>query len=85
VELLRPVWGAYQFNGVNSRVSCGNDSSLNITNSLTLEAWFMTVAIPEDNNQFILIKGDTGVDKSYYLYLRGVDDNIWFEVSSTGR
>ena len=44
----------------------------------------MTVAVPEDNNQFILIKGDTGTDKSYYMYLRGVDDNIWFEVSSTG-
>ena len=30
---------ALDFNGVNNYVSCGNNSSLNITNAITVEAW----------------------------------------------
>ncbi len=47
---------ALDFDGVDDWIDCGNDTSLNISNAITVEAWIK--ADPVVHNYFILKKGD---------------------------
>ncbi|HWW00426.1 MAG TPA: fibronectin type III domain-containing protein [Candidatus Acidoferrum sp.] len=51
--------GALSFNGTSSYVDLGNPTSLQLTGSMTLEAWVFATATPPDDGQ-IIAKGATG-------------------------
>ncbi|GAG53221.1 unnamed protein product, partial [marine sediment metagenome] len=68
-----------RFDGINDHVNCtNNNSTLDITAEITIEAWIKTNVIPEDNNQIILSKGNLSSSQAYSLYLNGDDDKIYF-------
>ena len=63
----KPTWtssgkvgGAYEFDGVDDYVDCGNSESLNITNAITIESWIKL------NNVESTAKTITGKAWTYY-------------------
>ncbi|MCB2222023.1 MAG: hypothetical protein KQI35_16675 [Bacteroidetes bacterium] len=62
---------ALEFNGLDGCVDCGNDSSLNINGSLTIEAW--TYAYKWERNRNILKKGRK---KSYRLGYNKINESL---------
>lgn len=57
---------ALSFDGLNDYVEIGDTSSLDISNYLTLEAWFRTTAAANHNNP-IVSKDDDGSNREWYL------------------
>jgi len=57
--------GAYRFNGINDVIDCGNDSSLNPINEITVEAWINKTS--EFQWGGIVGKYGVGGDRSYLL------------------
>lgn len=60
---------AMSFDGVNDYIDCGNNSSLDITDEITISAWIKSV----DTNAVILIKenGGSWANLKYSLWSRG--------------
>jgi len=67
-----PAWttaqidGALSFDGFNDYVDCGNDSTLDITNSLTISAWVKLDTTV--GNRLIVGKDDNTGGRAYDLY-----------------
>ncbi len=60
---------ALSFDGVDDYVSCGNDSSLQITNAITISAWVRYEG-PGSGNPVIVMKGGAG-GGAYDVYTQG--------------
>ena len=64
---------ALSFDGINDYVDCGNNTSVNIADALTIEFWIKPDIQPKVNTR-IVSKGDTGMGKpegyQYMVYLR---------------
>ena len=64
------ISGGLDFDGTNDYVDCGNDSSLDITDEITLAAWINMASRPTNNHwSDVLWKED-----AYSLYLTGESD-----------
>jgi len=69
-----PIWtdagqygGAYEFDGVDDYINCGNDSSLNVgSDNFTLSVWYKTTST---SLGIIAGKGSSGADGKRYLIL----------------
>ena len=71
--------GAQDFDGTNDYISCGNDSELNITGNITLEAWVQLQDLRTTNGGGIVIKGEQyGLFQDY-----DADYRITFTVDAT--
>ena len=71
------------FDGSTDNVNCGDGASLNFVDSIGIWSWIKTNVVPEDNNQIVIDKRLNGAGTGYFLYLRGVDDTIQFQASSS--
>ena len=69
--------GADEFDGVDDYVDCGNDSSLDITGSMTVEAWVLSNGGAGANR--ILAKDRTGTPGKFILW-RNSSGNLAFIV-----
>ncbi|MHC4570956.1 MAG: LamG-like jellyroll fold domain-containing protein [Planctomycetota bacterium] len=69
--------GALSFDGVDDYVDCGNDSSLAITNNLTVAAWVKRTSAAGSSNEIIVSKYN-GSRHSYRLLLLGNDRVRWW-------
>ena len=65
------------FDGDNDYVDCGNDSSLDITDEITIAAWVKINALPAAHS-FVLVKGFAG-QGDYSVYTKS-DGITWFEM-----
>ena len=66
---LNPNWhNALSFSGSNQYIDCGNDTSLQITNDLTVSAWIKTTT---SGNKIVLGKADAAItaDRSWLMYI----------------
>ncbi|MFZ2414798.1 MAG: LamG-like jellyroll fold domain-containing protein, partial [Minisyncoccia bacterium] len=82
-----PVWttsgkmgGALNFDGTDGYVNVGNGTSLNITSGITIAAWVKISS--ETDEHFILKKGDTSGQYSYFFYQNGTQ--LRFAISTNG-
>jgi hypothetical protein len=81
-----PIWqptegrlkGALQFDGMNDYVDCGNLSSLDIRDKITLACWIKVAAFTR-KGETILAKGDN----SYSLSRSGIGNSIHMGISGT--
>jgi len=74
--------GALMFDGSDDRVSAGNPAALQITGSLTLEAW---VKAPSRAASYHGVIGKMGTGSGQYGYaLRVYDNKVNFGISTTG-
>ena len=77
------VGKALSFDGINDYVDCGNKSSVNIANALTITMW-ISHGIQSGPNKRIISKGDTGSGKpegyQYLVYLK--DRQLHFHLSN---
>jgi len=64
---------ALDFDGVDDYVDCGNNSSLNITGNITLEAWIYPHSI--STYQEFISKGDYGGPTNAFTYFFLIMDN----------
>jgi hypothetical protein len=62
--------GALNFNGIDDYIECGNDSSLDITGSVSISAWVKFDSLPDYRYQTIVAKRDTGTDVGANYALR---------------
>jgi len=63
---------AMVFDGVDDYVDCGNDSSLNLTDNFTIEAWIYPLTPDNDASGFdAIVSNDDGVQRKYYF---AIDD-----------
>ena len=62
------------FDGTNDFVNIGDDTSLDITNSITLSAWINAGSI---NQHALLVGRDDGVNRNYYLDLFTDEKIFW--------
>ncbi|MHC4570513.1 MAG: LamG-like jellyroll fold domain-containing protein [Planctomycetota bacterium] len=69
--------GALSFDGVDDYVDCGNDSSLAITDNLTIAAWVKRATAAGSSNEIIVSKYN-GVQHSYKLFFLGNDRMRWW-------
>jgi len=84
--------GALAFNGSSDYIDCGNDSSLDITGSVSISAWvrFDTLAdryqaivakrgsFPNDKSNYLLRTGETGIeDELEFCYHDGTDWQVY--------
>ena len=67
--------------GVDDYVTCGNNSSLNITGPITIAAWVKPGIEPNSNN-YIVSKFDYGSNQRSWALLRHHIANTWFFVIS---
>ena len=75
------------FDGVNDYVDCGNNTTLNLNSSFTLNCWFkVSNSAPSTNDGKGLIAKYTGVtaNRSYMLFFTGSTNTISFIISSDG-
>ncbi len=56
---------ALSFDGVDDYVDCGNDSSLNLDNEVTVEAWIKPIAVPS-SGEGLASKADLSYGLTYY-------------------
>jgi len=71
----------FEFDGAGDYIDCGNDSSLNITNNLTISAWIKQVPA---NDGYVMMKNPAGdAYREYAMYVRGSADTIYFYYRST--
>ncbi len=61
------VGGAYDFDGTDDYVDCGNDSSLNLTDSLTISAWINPRTFGQNGWGRIVDKGDRTTGYSFFV------------------
>ncbi|MFH2140801.1 MAG: LamG domain-containing protein, partial [Bacteroidota bacterium] len=63
--------GAFEFDGVNDYVDCGDDSSLNINSVFTITSWIYPRSVGASDGAVIVFKWDdsTGTDNSYFFRL----------------
>jgi len=61
--------GAYNFDGVNDYLVCGNDSSLAITDRITFEAWIKPDSLPTAQYWSLFIKGLLEPNLPYQFYI----------------
>jgi len=71
---------AFSFNGVNDYINCGNDTSLNPTEAITVECWAkldvaamgesLYAPIIQRNNTYLLRaeKGTSGINFDFFIY-----------------
>ncbi len=71
-----------EFDGQNDHVNCGNDSSLNITKEITIEAWIKPYSLNAEK-QSIIEKTSNAGDMDFALYLK-TNNRLTFESSSFG-
>lgn len=57
---------ALQFDGSDDYVDCGNDSSLNLDNEVTVEAWVKPIAVPS-SGEGLASKADLSYGLTYYV------------------
>ena len=83
VELYQ--YEGLRFDGVDDYVDCGNDSSLNITDAITLEAWVKPESFGDGVlSNDLISKGTTfGGNQAYSLSVFR-DGRVWFEINSQG-
>lgn len=62
--------GSIHFNGVNSSVNAGNRPSLNITSTITIEAWVKYTSSGGSDAKGIVAKDAAAIGRGYGLYLR---------------
>jgi hypothetical protein len=62
--------GSLHFNGVNSSVNAGNGPSLNITSSITIEAWVKYGSSGGADAKGVVAKDAAAIGRGYGLYLR---------------
>jgi len=65
---------AIRFEGTDDYINCGNDSSLDITDAITIEAWVKPDNI--DGYRVIIGNGATNWKEGYVLYLRATADEM---------
>ena len=63
------VNNALSFDGVDDYVDCGNDASLNITQEISIEAWFYPTFLPSPH-EFIIGKGTFNSNLPWFLTVR---------------
>jgi prepilin-type N-terminal cleavage/methylation domain-containing protein len=68
--------GCLQFDGTDDYVDCGNSSSLDIANAITIEAWVKTSTT--QSNKGIVERGTVGVGSSYDYMMYFHTDTIYF-------
>ena len=73
--------GSLKFDGVNDYVSCGNDSSLDITDAITVEAWVKPriQIIPMADTYPII----AGKDNVWFFFGNGDTGNVYFKTYSS--
>ncbi len=72
----------FYFDGTDDYIDCGNDSSLDITDAITIEAW---VKSSVSQNKYILSKaGSTNKNYAVLLYTDGSCRGMMFDDSGTG-
>lgn len=79
---LGKIDGADVFNGTSDNVNCGNDASLDITGSMTVEAW----AYSENglvNSKRIASKDKTGIASKFILWKNGSGDLAFIVADSS--
>ncbi len=79
------------FNGSNDYVNCGNDASLNLRNTLSIEAWIKPDTIPPSTKQASIVDRSSDNATGYWFYLANTGvlgflrfKGIWDAVGSTG-
>jgi MSHA biogenesis protein MshQ len=75
------IYGADGFDGLDNYVNCGNDTSLDITGSMTVEAWAVSDGGTGPNR--ILAKDMTGVPGKFILW-RNPQGDLAFIVADSG-
>jgi len=64
------------FDGVDEKVNCGHDASLNITGEISLSAWIKQAV---GNEGFVLIKNTSDDSKRLYtIYCQGSENRVYF-------
>ncbi|MHC1601910.1 MAG: LamG domain-containing protein [Methermicoccaceae archaeon] len=78
----RTRMAGYQFDGENNYIDCGKDSSLNITDEITVEAWVKPNTFAnEGHDRWLVVKrNDTWDDNGYALFF-GWTDEIYFTIT----
>ncbi len=84
--------GAYDFDGISNYMTLGNDTSLSLTNDLTLSAWIYPRVIPATTPSDNIISKYNATGSNYVLGLRNTDEvfllwenggtNIWETTTS---
>jgi len=70
---------ALSFDGEDDYVEVPNSESLDITDAITVEVWVKPTVEPRDYNMMFIQKGDdTSNDRTFYIYNRGVSDELHF-------
>ncbi|GAG36629.1 unnamed protein product, partial [marine sediment metagenome] len=77
--------GAFEFDGVNDYVDCGNDASLNIIEAITVGAWVKPNNVLSGNWPRIISKGENAAENvgGYALYLYP-DEDATFMIYQSG-
>ena len=74
---------AAPFGGINDYIDCGNDSSLNITDEITVSAWAKFNV--KNNYNTLVSKWKTSLDRTWNLRLDGsIDQKISLTIKSGG-
>jgi len=68
----------YEFDGINGDIEIDFCQELNLTNNLTISAWFKPKSFA--STHYLIGKGTTAATTSYLLY-QGTDD-LWFRVGN---
>jgi len=74
----QPLGNALVFDGLNDYVDCGNNTSLNMSAEVTLEAWVLTSTIA---NSRIISKW--GTNSGYEIAF--IADDLWFTINQSQR
>jgi hypothetical protein len=77
-------YGAIVFDGTNDYIDCGNNSSLNIVNSLTIEAWVNPSAFSPTGVSGIGGKWGLNSGRSYKIAILTASRLFYIDVSNTG-
>jgi len=73
---------ALSFDGVDDYVDCGNDSSLNITNAFTVEAW-VKVSDTSNVEQIVAKAKDATGQRAFRLFRQS--NNVYFDTWTSAR
>lgn len=75
-------YGAYEFNGINNSINCGNDSSLNPVSSMSISSWVKIDSFKPYDSPIVF----KGYYVSYNLYIYNSSDypnSAWFNIYSS--
>lgn len=74
---------SYYFDGVNDYINCGSgNSSLKLTNTLTLEAWIYFAGPVSGNVYFIASRYNWGPNRGYCLYVNNSYGKLIFQAGA---